>query len=362
MDVAGPPRAEAPPELGHGPQPRSPRRALTKLVVVLAAFALLAGGAALYVRDVADGSSGPSRPVTVVVPKGASAAQIADMLAEGGVIRNAWLFRLMARLDGRAGTLKAGKYELRTGMSYGAVLSLLEAGPVVEVETFTIPEGETIREVVDIIRRKTSLSAAAFEAEIRSGRHRLPIMPAGSTNLEGLLFPKTYEITEEMTEADALRLMLDQFVEETRGLDFAAAPHGLSPYQTIVLASLVEREAKVPEDRAKIAGVIYNRLRRGMRLQIDATVQYAILQATGAYKPRLTFADYEIDSPYNTYRIDGLPPAPIAGPGLASIVAALKPAATDAIYYVLCDKRGAHAFARTADEFARLKRECAAKR
>jgi UPF0755 protein len=299
----------------------------------------------------------------VVIPEGSSASEIANVLAKKDVIKNAWLFKLMARLDGRADSLKPGEYKMRTGMSFGEVLDLLDLGPEIKIERFTVPEGKIIPEIVKIIRDKTTLSASAFEAELASGRYRLPIMPPQSKNLEGLLFPKTYDLREGMTEGQVIQMMLDQFTTETAGLDFGLAkPRGLTPYEVVIMASLIEREAKVPEDRAKIAGVMFNRFKRGMRLQIDATVQYAIYQKTGAYKPRLTFADYEIDSPYNTYQIDRLPPAPIAAPGLASMEAVLQPAATDAIYYVLCDKRGGHAFARTADEFNSLKRECAAKR
>lgn len=364
MSVAPPPAVDAPPQ----PDPQDPyrssrKRGLVRLGIFITVLVVLMAGTGLYVRSAARGSGGPSKPVAVVIPPGASASQIAGVLAQKDVIRNAWLFKLMARWDGRADSLKPGEYQLRTGMSFGEVLDVLDAGPKIELTRITVPEGKIIPEVLAIIRDKTKLSANAFKAEIESGRYRLPIMPAGSKNLEGLLFPKTYDIEKDMTEGEVLQMMLDQFARETSALDFSLAkPRGLSPYQVLVLASLVEREAKIDEDRAKIAGVMYNRLRRGMRLQIDATVQYAIYQKTGRYKPRLTYADYEISSPYNTYQIDALPPAPIASPGFASLSAALKPATTDAIYYVLCDKRGGHAFARSADEFDRLKRECAAKR
>jgi UPF0755 protein len=363
VNLAEPPVAEAPYDPGP-PEPHLPsrRRGLMKLLIFFAVLLLLFAGGAMYVRSVSSGSDGPSVPVAVVIPNGATAAEISNLLEQKKIIRNAWLFRFMARMDGRAGSLKPGEYDLRTGMSYGDVLDKLEAGPVIEIERITIPEGKTVREIVAIVREKTSLSANQFQAEIDSGRYRLPVMPKDSKNLEGLLFPKTYDIREGMNEGQVLQMMLDQFTQETDGLDFSKAPGGVTPYEAVVIASLIEREAKIDEDRAKIAGVIYNRIRRGMRLQIDATVQYAILQQTGSYKSRLTYADYEIESPYNTYRIDGVPPAPIASPGLKALQAALSPAQTDAIYYVLCDKRGGHAFARTAEEFDRLKRECASKR
>ncbi|HEX9695612.1 MAG TPA: endolytic transglycosylase MltG [Actinomycetota bacterium] len=360
MSITEPPVAQIEP----APEPERPRRrrGLINLLIFFLALAALFGAGALYVRSVAAGVAGAGVPVKVVVPKGASAARIADLLASKDVIDNAWIFKLVARLDGRAGTLKPGEYDLETGMSFSEVLDTLEDGPVIELERVTIPEGKTVGEVVDIIRRRTSVSASAFQAEIDSGRYRLPVMPAGVKTLEGLLFPKTYDIRKGTTPGQVLQMMLDQFTDETRALDYSSAKANLTPYQVVVAASLIEREAKIAEDRPKIAGVIYNRLARGMRLQIDATVQYAYLMKTGSYKSRLTYADYEIDHPYNTYRIDGLPPGPIASPGLDSIVAMIEPAQTDAIYYVLCDPRGGHAFASNASEFERLKRECASKR
>jgi UPF0755 protein len=298
--------------------------------------------------------------VTIVVPKGASASQIASMLAKDHVISNAWLFRVMAHFDGRDADLQPGIYHLRTNMSYKAVLDALAAGPVIKLERFTIPEGFTISEIVDVVRKKTSLSAAKFQAEIGSGKYRLPIMPAGSKNLEGLLFPKTYDVREGSTEGQLVQAMLNQFTEETTGLNMKAIK-GITPYQIVIVASMIEREAKVPQDRAKIAGVIYNRLARHMKLEIDATVEYSILQKTGSYKFPLTYADYNIASPYNTYQIPALPPAPIASPGLASIQAALNPAKFNALYYVVCDPSGAHAFADTADQFQKLQASCRSK-
>ncbi|HVL88775.1 MAG TPA: endolytic transglycosylase MltG, partial [Actinomycetota bacterium] len=356
-----PPVTDAPPS--PDPERRSRRR---RGLVKLAAFFLvlfgLLGGTALYVRSVAAGTAGAGAPVKIVVPEGASAGQIAELLAGKDIIDNAWIFKLFARFDGRAGSLKPGEYDMQTGMSFGEVLRTLEDGPVIRIERVTIPEGKTVGEVVDIIRTKTSISATEFKAEIDSGRHRLPIMPDNVKSLEGLLYPKTYDIREGATAGQVLKMMLDQFTDETRALDFSKAKANLTPYQVVIAASLIEREAKIDEDRPKIAQVIYNRIARGMRLQIDATVQYGYLMKTGSYKGRLTYADYELDHPYNTYRIDGLPPGPIASPRLASIVAMLEPADTDAIYYIHCDKRGGHAFAKTASEFEKLKRECPGKR
>ena len=322
---------------------------------------LLFGGLGVYVLSAARGTRGDGGAVTVVIDKGSSAAKIAALLEREGVIKAAWLFKLVARFDGRAGELKPGEYELRTGMSYGEVLDVLAGGPGIVTASLTIPEGKTLQEIAKIIGSKTHVGEAAFLAAARSGRHRLALLPAGSRNLEGLLFPKTYRIREEATPDDVVELLLQQFSQDTEGLDFSKPPGaGITPYEIVIIASLIEREAKVPQDRAKIAAVIYNRLRKHMRLQIDATVQYAYLLRTGKYKNPLTTDDYKISSPYNTYQIDGIPPAPIASPGLASIEAALAPAKVDYLYYVLINAKGEHAFARTYEEFLRLKNQARA--
>jgi peptidoglycan lytic transglycosylase G len=329
-----------------------------RLLAFFSVLALLFGGAGIYVLNASRGMTHEGKPVSVFIEPGSSAAQIAAQLQRKDVINAAWLFKLVARIDGRAGALKPGEYELRTGMSYGEVLDVLAAGPAIVETSVTVPEGKTVIEIAKILGDKTKITADAFLAAARSGSHRLAIMPAGSRNLEGLLFPKTYRIREGATADDVVQMMLNQFTEETKALDFSKPPvRGLTPYQIIVIAGMIEREAKVPQDRAKIAAVIYNRLRRPMRLQIDATVQYAYLLRTGRYRNPLTTDDYKISSPYNTYQIDGVPPAPIASPGLASIQAALAPEKVDYLYYVLINSKGEHAFARTYEEFLRLKQQ-----
>jgi UPF0755 protein len=354
MSIVEPPVVEeAPP--AFEPEPRRRRRGLVKLLAFFIALALVFGGLGVYATSLARGS-GPQHPVAVVIPEGASTAEIASILEARGVIKGAWLFKLVARLNGQAEVLKPGEYVLRTGMSFGEALAALEKGPTIVTFKVTIAEGKTVREIARIFEARTPIGAKAFLAAASSGRHRLPIMPAGSRNLEGLLFPKTYEIRPKGTADEAIQLLLDQFQNETRTLDFSRARAlGVTPYQIVVIASLIEREAKVAQDRDKIAAVIYNRLKKGMRLQVDATVQYAIFLKTGHYDPNITTDDYRIDSPYNTYQIDGLPPAPIASPGVPALQAALNPAAVDYLYYVLINDRGEHAFARTYEEFLRLK-------
>ncbi|HKY77785.1 MAG TPA: endolytic transglycosylase MltG, partial [Acidimicrobiia bacterium] len=191
-------------------------------------------------------------------------------------------------------------------------------------------------------------------AAARSGEVRSKYQPLGNTNLEGLLFPDTYLLTDKEDETAIVRRLVGRFdqVADEVGVATADRPNGLGAYQLIVAASLVESEAKVNEDRPLIASVISNRLEIGMKLQIDATVLYAI-----GHKERVLYKDLEVDSPYNTYRIDGLPPTPISAVGRASLEAMLRPEKTTFLYYVLSDKSGKHAFATTPSEFEALKAE-----
>ena len=353
MTMVDPPLAEE-----QVPEPRKRRARLTplgKLFVFLLAVALLIGGSGLYVLRESSGSR-TGHEVSVVIEPGSSASAIATTLEKAGVIRNAWLFRLYARFHGNATDLKPGEYVLRTNMSYGDVIALLKKGPKIEFVRVTIPEGKTVRETAGILERKAGISAAEFLALATSGRYTTSILPKGTHNLEGVLFPKTYDLKAGTTAADALQLLLTQFEKETSALDWTKATAlGVTPYQIVIIASMIEREAGVPQDRAKIARVIYNRLAKHMRLQIDATVQYGIYLKTGSYKDPLLVEDYSFASSFNTYLIDGLPPAPIANPGLASLQAALNPADGQWLYYLLVGKNGEHAFVDTYDEFVRLK-------
>ena len=183
----------------------------------------------------------------------------------------------------------------------------------------------------------------------------MPHRPKGETSLEGLLFPDTYGIEPDDTAVGVVQEMLDQLEVVLSRYQLSTAPQGLTPYQLLIVASMIEREAKVDADRPKIAAVIYNRLAAGKRLEIDATVEYAVGHA------KLTAKDLPSSSPYNTYTSDGLPPTPIAAPGEAAIKAALQPADGDWIYYVLATKEGEHAFTRSYQEFLKLKAKARAK-
>jgi len=328
------------------------RGAARALVILILLFGLLGTGAGSFYLW-ATGASGPSRPVTVVIPRGVTAAEVSEILVRAGVVRSALAFRLVARLQGA--TIQAGEYDLRTNIRPQEALDALSRGPAPEeTVTLTIPEGLRVDQVAERVGGVFPIEPQAFLRDAAGGGHTLPpYLTKAGKGVEGFLFPKTYEFPPDPDADAVIERLLRQFEEEAGALPWERADRlGLKPYQVVIVASLIEREARVDRDRGKIASVIYNRLREGMRLQIDATVQYALPE----HKPRLTYQDYEYESPYNTYLHDGLPPTPIASPGLASLEAALRPASTDFLFYIALED-GSHRFTETYEEFLRVKDE-----
>ncbi len=290
---------------------------------------------------------GPERAFSISAGEGASS--VARRLEAAGFIRSWRLFLLASLVRGEARSLKAGEYRLRRGTPLPALLEVMvKGGPGAQVR-LTVPEGMNLREVAALVERELGIPSQEFLAAARAARPALA--PPGS-GAEGFLFPDTYYFRPGVEAGEVVARMLGRFDEVARGLPWERAPLGLSPYQVVVVASMVEGEARLAEERPMVAAVIYNRLKAGMPLQIDATVQYAL----GTHKPRLSEEDLKVDSPFNTYLHAGLPPAPISNPGRASLEAALNPAPTDALYYVLVDPvAGRHAFTRDYQEFLRLK-------
>jgi UPF0755 protein len=323
--------------------------------VLLVVVVLAAGGFGLYRYAV--GASGPTRPVALEIAPGSTASDVGHLLRERGVIRSALAFRISAQLRGYGSEIQAGAYDLTTNMPIDRVFEVLEAGPIVDTVSVTIPEGLELGEIAGTVSEALGLDAGRFEQSATDGGRAIdPYLPEGIDTLEGFLFPKTYEFgTEGLDEDSVIERLLAQFEAEASTLDWSRAEDlGLTHYETVVVASLIEREARVPQDRAKISAVIHNRLAEGMPLQIDATVQYALPEGNR----ELTFDDYEYESPYNTYLHPGLPPTPIASPGLDSLEAALNPADADFLYFVVIDpETGRHAFAETYEEFLRLREE-----
>jgi UPF0755 protein len=322
-------------------------------------FLVLVGSGVLWVQHQINpsGASGPQ--VRVTVAQGMSTSDIAALLEQQGIIASAEVFKYYAKLTG-LGSIEAGDYTLEKKSDLSDVKKALEAGAAkAEEERVTVPEGLTLPEVAKIIGAMPGRSAEKFLEVANSGAIRSQYQPAGNNSLEGLILPETYFITKGDDEAKILRKMVDSFDQLATQLNLtgAAAKFKLTPYQLVTVASLVEREARVDEDRGKVARVIYNRLEQGMQLQIDATVLYAL----GRPQESVSFKDREINSPYNTYKIAGLPPGPIANPGRKSLEATVSPVAGNWTFYVLTDASGRHTFTNDYREFQNLVNQCIAK-
>jgi UPF0755 protein len=325
------------------------------LLVFFLVLVLLASGAFAFYRY-SVGASGPSKPVAIEIPEGANASDVGELLEDAGVVRSGLAFRVKAGFEGVEESLLAGMYDMRTNMTVDEALSALESGPIVETVSVTIPEGLEVAEIAAEVGDVLEVDPGAFKQAATSGEHSLPpYLPEGTETTEGFLFPKTYDFSPDAQADQVVATLLAQFEEEASTLDWSKAESlGLTPYEVVTVASLIEREARAEEDRAKVSAVIHNRLEEGMALQIDATVQYALPEKNRL----LTLEDYEYESPYNTYLHPGLPPTPIASPGLASLEAALNPADEDYLYFLVVDPdTGRHVFADTYDEFLRLKQE-----
>lgn len=325
--------------------PRKRGRAFLGFLLVLV---VIAGGVLTGVRwyqHQIDPPGPPGAVVQVVIPNNTPTARIGGILHGKGVIGNATLFRYYAQYKGRGG-FEAGRYTFRLRQSFDAVLATLAKGPSVPDEAkVTFPEGFRITQIAARVGAQLpGRTADAFLGVTTDGKVRSTYEPTGDSNLEGFLFPETYTFSLDDDETAIATRMVETFdqVADQVGLNDSVTKVGLTPYQTLIVASLIEREAKHDEDRGKISQVIYNRIKKGMPLQIDAALVYALGGVT-----RILDADLKLDSPFNTYTNKGLPPTPIASPGRASLEAALAPEAGDWLYYVVTTPDGHHSFATT---------------
>jgi UPF0755 protein len=320
-------------------------KALFRLAAVAAALALvvLAAGA-LWFRAAAFGDrSLPGGETDVVVPAGSTAAEVARRLSSDGVIGSPLAFSLLARIEGVAGRIEAGEYRFPAHQTAADVLHRLVTGQQVAVWV-TIPEGFTAKEIAAQLEARGVGDAAGYARYFLHGS--IVVGGVRTASLEGFLFPDTYLIGLGASPETVAQVLTEQFRRELP-VDAAARAKrlGLTVPEVVTVASLVEREAKSDDERALMAGVYYNRLRRGMPLEVDATVEYTFAH----HKDVITLDDLARDSPYNTYLHTGLPPTPIASPGRPSLLAAFHPQASDYLYYVY-KGNGHHAFSRTLAE------------
>ena len=289
----------------------------------------------------------PREGVFVDIPRGVSTRTIARLLAEKGVLRSRIVFELLSRWRARR-VLQAGEYFFNRPVNAFQVFDTLASGRVY-FHTMTVSEGYTMFDIADLVAQGGFTTREAFLEAARDPAPILSLAPRART-LEGFLFPATYQLTRHMPAPELVDAMVERFRETWASLA-AQDRSGLSIEEVVTLASIVERETSVPSERPIVAAVFLNRLRRGLALQCDPTVIYA-LELAGKYRGALTAADLSFDSPYNTYRHTGLPPGPIANPSEASLRAVLDPAQVDYLYFV-ATAQGGHFFSRTLAEHNR---------
>ncbi len=339
---------------GHPPPPAPPpvrrRPRWGRMLAALLALVAL-GAAAWFLLSLFQPfhGDGENPRVRLAIPQGATLGEIAESLERNGVVRSAGFFELRARLAGRSGDLKPGRYELRQDLSYMAALDALEQGVPPNVVQVTVPEGRSRREIAPLVRRLRGnyVRATRRSPLLNPRRYGAP----GPRSLEGFLFPATYELKKGQSVRRLVNRQLTAFKRSFGEVDLSyARRRNLTPYDVLTIASLVEREAALSRERPIIASVIYNRLRQDIRLDIDATTRFAVNNWTEPLRQ----SEIENPSPYNTRVYSGLPPGPIGNPGLDSIRAAARPARTNYLFYVavICGE-GRHRFAATNAEFER---------
>jgi UPF0755 protein len=342
------------------PHESSRRRRVLAVLGGLAVVLLVAvGGTGLWVSRQLDPPGAPGEVREIEIPEGSTSDEIGKLLADEGIIASDFVWGWYLRING-GGPFQAGVYELAADSAMGDVVDILTAGPrPPEERSFTMPEGLTLPETLARLadpEKGLGFDLATLQQLLDSGQVRSMVQPADQPSNEGILFPETYRVAAEADELAVLKQMVAQLDATMTELDVGAAQErlNLTPYDVLIVASLIEEETKVDEERPMVAQVIYNRLRQGIALGIDATSRYEA-EISGRDRGDV---DFTSDSPYNTRRQVGLPPTPIASPGRASIAAALNPADGPWIYYVLEDADGHHFFTESNSEFLAAKDRC----
>jgi UPF0755 protein len=288
----------------------------------------------------------------VTLPPGTPFGAVTDSLVAHGVVSNRHVFKLLARVRGVDRTVQAGIYEFAPGLSPWAVLDILKLGKAA-ARRLTVPEGLTIEETAALVSERLGIAEDSLLAAARDGATASAVLGYPVRSFEGFLRPETYTLPMVLGAAELVRLMADGFRNDWKPeWNVQLDSLKMTQLQLVTLASIVEGEARVDDERETIAGVYHNRLRIGMALQADPTVQYAIALKTGKRKTRLYQKDYQFPSPYNTYLNRGLPPGPVNSPGRRSIEATLYPAKVPYLYFV-AGENGRHVFTRTYSEHLR---------
>jgi len=315
------------------------------VVLLIVSFAGILYNVRLFIKS---GGEAGRENVTVIIRDGMSARQIGEMLERKEVVASGKSFVLISKLTSREKKIKAGRYVFRRGMGVRAVLSKLVSGET-ESLSVTIPEGLTMKETSVILEKSLRIDRKKFLGVVNSGKVAASKGIRGK-NLEGFLFPDTYEFNYGVTEEEVVERLVEEFWQIfSDSLKRQASKIGFTVYEVVTLASMIEEEAMLDREKATISQVYHKRLKLNRALECDATVQYALPK----HKPRLLYKDLKVKSPYNTYIHKGLPPGPISSPGKEAIVAAVFPAKTGFLYYV-AKGDGSHIFSRTAKEHMRV--------
>ena len=318
------------------------RATLIVVLVLLLPFLIAGSWFWLQINPI----TGAGEKVEFVIERGSGTSAIGEILEKNGVVNSGTAFAYYSKLA-RRGPYQAGTYELNKNLGARDAATVLEKGPIVNYDSFTIIPGQRLIDVKTNVAKLPNLSEQGFQTGLDSGAFRSKFQPEQVTTLEGLLLPETYSISTSETESDIIRRSLQEFDARATANGLAGDYNGYSAYEIIVIASMIEKEARFEGDRKLIASVIYNRLSKDMLLQIDATVLYGLGKSGGS----LSLADLKVDGPYNTYINKGLVPTPISMISMSSLRAALNPEPSTFLYYVLKDaKTGEHAFANTYQE------------
>ena len=324
---------------------KSKVKASTVILVILLILLAFGGSAAGIIAADCTGIDLNKDSVEINIPEGSGGIKVAEILKAEGVIKYPLVFKALSLSD-KYSSIKPGKVEIKNGMSYKTILDLLCTEH--DINRLTIPEGYELRQIAQKLENEGFCTAQAFYTALNDSYDYdfISTIPDRDNHLEGYLYPDTYLITEGASAHDIIDMMLsgfnDIFTDEFRS---RANEMNMSIDDIVTMASVIERETDGETERAKVAGIFYNRLNKGMKLQSCATVQYIL----GERKPVLSVADTQIESPYNTYLHEGLPIGPISNPGIDCIKAALYPEDTDYLYFVL-SKNGDHIFSKTYEE------------
>lgn len=336
------------------------KTALKWFLAFILIIILVVGAGGAYIYFGMQPVKASEEAVRITIEPGMGTNSIADALEQHGLIKNALLFKSYLKLKSEGNHFQAGTYDIHPGVDYDEIIAKLNSGDVVKAEMlrFTIPEGYTVKQMAEalseqgLVKEDTFLQIAKSAAGIDSPLLAdIPDSADLKFRLEGYLFPETYELKKDSTELDIISRMITETESRLHKIpdyEQKLKKSGLSLNEVMTVASLVEREVVVDSERSAVAGVIYNRLDKGMKLEIDATVQFLLDKP----KERLMNSDLrKVDSPYNTYLYEGLPPGPIAAPSLKSIEAALAPETSEYLFYVTKkDGSGEHLFAQTYKE------------